>query len=198
MIGTMTTRPEPAATRAPGAGGVGDAGDTAITRPLRDEHAALQPYVEQLRTTADAVGQASPEALRALVDAAHDFLAHHLIPHAQAEDEALYPVVGRLLGAPQATAVMSREHAVLARLTRELAALRAALAGPALRDDQAAALRRVLYGLYALVQTHFGNEEEVYLPLLEAGLTPAEAAATFAAMEAAARRAAAVVVGDRR
>ena len=47
----------------------------------------------------------------------------------------------------------------------------------------------MLYGLYALVQTHFGNEEEVYLPLLEAGLTPAEAAAMFAAMEAAARRA---------
>ena len=70
---------------------------------------------------------------------------------------------------------MSREHAVVARLTRELATLRPALTGPALRDDQAAALRRVLYGLYALVQTHFGNEEEVYLPLLEAGLTPAEA-----------------------
>jgi hemerythrin-like domain-containing protein len=178
-----TARPAPAATLTPGAAG------TAITQPLRDAHAALQPYLEQLRTTADAVGQAAPVVLRELVDAAHDFLAHHLVPHAQAEDAALYPVIGRLLGAPEATAVMSREHAVVARLTRELATLRPALTGSALRDDQAAALRRVLYGLYALVQTHFGNEEEVYLPLLEAGLTPAEAAATFAAMEAAAQRA---------
>jgi hemerythrin-like domain-containing protein len=160
-----------------------------LTQPLREEHAALQPFIEQLRTTADAVGEAPPEALRALVDAAHEFLANHLIPHAQAEDEALYPVVGRLLGAPEATAVMSREHAVVVRLTRELATLRATLTGPTLAPDTAAALRRVLYGLYALVQTHFGNEEEVYLPLLEAGLTPAEATAMFVAMEAAARRA---------
>jgi hemerythrin-like domain-containing protein len=188
-----TQQPEPAAALAPEARGTRD---TAITQSLRDEHAALQPYLEQLRTTADAVGEAPPEALRALVDAAHDFLSHHLIPHAQAEDAALYPVVARLLGAPQATAVMSREHAVVARLTRELATLRAGLAGPALRSGQAAALRRVLYGLYALVQTHFGNEEEVYLPLLEAGLTPTEAAAMFAAMEVAARRARAGAAGQ--
>ena len=191
MIRTTTTRPEPATALAPEAGGTRD---TAITQPLRDEHAALQPFIEQLRTTADAVGEAPPEALKALVDAAHDFLALHLLPHAQAEDKALYPVVGRLLGAPEATAVMSREHAVVARLTRELATLRSALTGPALRDDQAAALRRVLYGLYALVQTHFGNEEEVYLPLLEAGLTTAEAATLSDAMEAAAGRARATAV----
>jgi hemerythrin-like domain-containing protein len=188
------TRLEPAATLAPEAGDTGDPAGLALTRHLRDEHAALQPYIEQLRATADAVGQEPTEALGALVDAAHDFLALHLLPHAQAEDKALYPVVGRLLGAPEATAVMSREHAVVARLTRELATLRSALTGPALRDDQAAALRRVLYGLYALVQTHFGNEEEVYLPLLEAGLTTAEAATLSDAMEAAAGRARATAV----
>src|SRR5262245_2730623 len=132
-----TTRPEHAAHPAPEAAAARAPGGTAITQPLRDEHAALQPYLEQLRTTADAVGEVPPAALAALVDAAYDFLAHHLIPHAQAEDAALYPVVARLLGAPAATAVMSREHAVVARLTRELATLRAALAAHTLTTAQA-------------------------------------------------------------
>jgi iron-sulfur cluster repair protein YtfE (RIC family) len=178
----------PMTTRRTAAAWAGEAGPP-LTQPLRDEHAALQPFVEQLRTTADAVGDAPPETLAALLDAAYDFLTHDLLPHAQAEDAALYPVVARLLGSPEATAVMSREHAVVARLTRELATLRTGLTGSPLSSCRASALRRVLYGLYALLQTHFGNEEEVYLPLLEAELTPAEAAALFAAMEPAARRA---------
>ena len=59
----------------------------------------------------------------------------------------------------------------------------------ALALAQANALRRVLYGLYALVKVHFAKEEEVYLPLLDARLTPGEAHAMFEAMEAAAKEA---------
>jgi hypothetical protein len=47
-------------------------------------------------------------------------------------------------------------------------------------------LRRVLYGLYALVAVHFAKEEEVYLPLLDARLTTEEVAALFRDMETAA------------
>ena len=52
-----------------------------------------------------------------------------------------------------------------------------------------AALRRVLYGLYALVKVHFAKEEEVYLPLLDARLAEGEAHAMFEAMEAVAKEA---------
>ena len=51
----------------------------------------------------------------------------------------------------------------------------------------AKALRRVLYGLYALVKVHFAKEEEVYLSILDARLTPEEAHRMFEAMEEAAR-----------
>jgi hypothetical protein len=43
-------------------------------------------------------------------------------------------------------------------------------------------LQRTLYGLYAIIRLHFAKEEEVYLPLLDAGLTPAEADDMFRAM----------------
>jgi iron-sulfur cluster repair protein YtfE (RIC family) len=54
---------------------------------------------------------------------------------------------------------------------------------------QSKALRRVLYGLYALVKVHFAKEEELYLPLLDARLSPAEAEHMFADMEKAAKEA---------
>ena len=46
-------------------------------------------------------------------------------------------------------------------------------------------LRRVLYGLYAVVKLHFAKEEEVYLPLLDRELTADEAQALFERMESA-------------
>ncbi len=162
---------------------------TRRTQPLREEHKELLPHIELLRTVADSVGESSLESLCHNVDEVYAFLIHHLIPHAQAEDQALYPVVGKVLGAPEATATMSRDHVEVGRLTEELRSLRSHLSEPALSQSQAQALRRVLYGLYALVKVHFAKEEEVYLPILDARLTSEEAQRMFEAMEHAANEA---------
>jgi iron-sulfur cluster repair protein YtfE (RIC family) len=47
----------------------------------------------------------------------------------------------------------------------------------------------VLYGLSAVIRVHFAKEEEIYLPILDAGLTPEEAHRMFEAMERAAQEA---------
>lgn len=157
-----------------------------LTQPLREEHQELLPQIEQLRAVADLVGNTSIETLQHAVDDVYAFLTMHLIPHAQAEDAALYPVVGKLMGAAQATATMSRDHVEVGRLTDELAALRLALTTVQINDHQAKSLRRVLYGLYTLVKVHFAKEEEIYLPLLDERLTSDEAHEMFAALEHAA------------
>jgi hemerythrin-like domain-containing protein len=156
-----------------------------VTQPLREEHKELIPHIETLRTVVDSVGQGSIESLRQGVEDVFEFLRHHLIPHAEAEDRALYPVVGQVMGAPDATATMSRDHVEVGRLTDELASLRSALSRATLGEAQAKALRRVLYGLYALVKLHFAKEEEVYLPLLDARLSAEAARDMFEAMEQA-------------
>jgi hypothetical protein len=84
---------------------------------------------------------------------------------------------------------MRRDHVEVVRLAEELGILRGQLAGATLSDAHAKALRRVLYGLYALVTVHFAKEEEIYLPLLDARLTADEAQHMFAAMETAAHAA---------
>jgi iron-sulfur cluster repair protein YtfE (RIC family) len=159
---------------------------TSLTESLREEHRELLPHIEGLRETGDSVGEASPESLRRGVDEAHEFLAHHLIPHAQAEERALYPAVAKAMGAAEATATMSRDHVEVSRLTEELGALRSGLSGDTLPTAQARELRRVLYGLYALVKAHFAKEEEIYLPILEARLTVEEARRVAKAMGEAA------------
>ena len=162
---------------------------TIITQPLRDEHQELLPNIGKLRQVADAVGNVTVEVLQQGVDEVIEFLTHHLIPHAQAEDRALYPVVAELMGALQATRTMSRDHVEVDRLTTELVNLRANLSDTTYDQMQATALRRVLYGLYALVKVHFAKEEEIYLPLLDARLSAKEAQKMFKTMEAAAHEA---------
>jgi len=160
-----------------------------ITQPLRDEHKELLPHIEGLRAAADSVGDAPIETVRGKVAGSHEFLVHHLLPHAQAEERALYPVVARLMGAPEATATMSRDHVEVGRLTEELGALRSSMSGAGIDQRQAKALRAVLYGLSALVKVHFAKEEEIYLPILDQRLTEPEARQMFEAMEAAAAEA---------
>ena len=168
-------------------------GGRAPMAPLRSEHRELMPYIEQLRVVADQIGDESPTVLRARVDEVYEFLALHLIPHARAEDDALYPVVARFLGAPAATATMSRDHVAVVQLVDQLSAAKQVLAREGLSDTLADDLRRILYGLHALVKTHLAKEEELFLPLLDERLTLDEATEVLADMERAARRAKALL-----
>jgi hemerythrin-like domain-containing protein len=162
---------------------------TSLTEALREEHRGLLSHIEALREAADSVGEVSLESLRRGVDEAHEFLVHHLIPHAQAEERALYPAVAKAMGAAEATATMSRDHVEVGLLTEQLGALRSGMLGNTLAAAQVRELRRVLYGLYALVKVHFAKEEEIYLPILEARLTSEEARRVAEAMEEAAAEA---------
>lgn len=155
-----------------------------LTQPLRDEHKELIPHIERILEVATSIPEASLEQLRTGVDDVYEFLADHLLPHAQAEDAALYPTVQKVLGSPDATRTMSRDHVEVGRYIDELAVLRLELS-----PENFKALQRVLYGLYALVKVHFAKEEEVYLPILEERLSPEGAKEMFEAMENAASRA---------
>ena len=160
-----------------------------ITQPLRDEHAELLPRVGSLRTAGDAVGASSQTELATKVREAEEFLTGHLIPHAKAEDDVVYPIIDRLLGAPGATRTMTLDHLEVGRLTKLLGEIRARMSTAILTRTQESELRMVLFGLYVLVVLHFHKEEEVYLPLLDRQLTPEEARGMFEAMEAAAKKA---------
>jgi iron-sulfur cluster repair protein YtfE (RIC family) len=160
-----------------------------LTQPLRDEHKELYPQVESLRLAGDAVYESLTTSAHAKIEDSYNFLTRQLLPHAQAEEKALYPMVQKAMGAAQATATMIRDHVEIDQLTQELGTLRVHKTQLSITFDQARALRRVLYGLYTLVKVHFAKEEEIYLPLLDSKLTAEEAYTMFENMEAAAREA---------
>ncbi len=132
-----------------------------LPQVVREEHKELRAHIELLRKVADSIGSASTESIREGVGQAHSFLIHELIPHAQAEEQVLYPTVGRLLCALEATETMSRDHLEVIRLTEELESLRLHL------------FYTPANGLYAIIKLHLAKEEEIYLPILEARF-PAE------------------------
>jgi iron-sulfur cluster repair protein YtfE (RIC family) len=162
---------------------------TTLTQPLHDEHQELFPHVDRILQIAEIVGDTTVNEIRNGVEEIYDFLAYHLIPHAQAEDEALYPIVQKVLGSPDATKTMSRDHVEIGRYIDELAILKSGLTSEFLTVAQTRSLRRVLYGVYALVKVHFAKEEEVYLPILDQRLSPESAHEMFEKMEAAANKA---------
>jgi soluble P-type ATPase len=84
------------------------------------------------------------------------------------------PLVAELLGGDDPTAPMHRAHAEIVRLTRLLGGLLDDLGPAGPEPEDLADLRRVLYGLHAILRLHFAQEEEAYLSLLdEPGRAPA-------------------------
>ena len=165
-------------------------------QPLRDAHTRLQSAVERLLGVADAVGAVSTVELRQRVREAQVQLNATVVPHTDAEVRVLYPVVDELVGSDGATLTMRLEHEEVQRLTDELGRLADRLEGAAVVSiDLATSLRRVLYGLHALLCIHLAEDEHYVFPVLEMGLSAPESDALLTAVHASTALATAVGQG---
>jgi iron-sulfur cluster repair protein YtfE (RIC family) len=156
---------------------------TKPTEPLRAEHRDLFPHVAELRTVAHAISHWDADTSERITSTV-TFLRDHLVAHARAEEAVLYPTLERLQGAPGATATMVADHVeIVARIDTLVT-----LVGPFTRrspsEREANNLRAQLYGLEAILQLHFGKEEDVLLPVLDAHLSDADIVALFEQMGA--------------
>jgi len=88
-------------------------------------------------------------------------------PHEDAEEAILYPALDRLLGGNQATGTMSRAHAEISHQIRRFGQILDDVGSEGPDDEDIAELRRVLYGLHAILRLHTAQEEESYLSLSE-------------------------------
>ena len=114
------------------------------------------------RTTADRLETYQPtQALEALEELRW-FLQERLARHEREETEAVYPVVAQLMGGEDPMGTMERAHMEIEHLTRVYAHLLETLPaeGPTMED--LVDLRRVMYGLHAILRLHFAQEEEAY------------------------------------
>jgi len=156
---------------------------TTLSQVFQEEHRKQVVCIEHVQTIADSIGSASVGTLREEIGHVYFFLTQQLLPYAQAEEQVLYPAIGKLLGALEATATMSRDHLEVLQLTEELETQWLHLFYASLSTSNEQALRRVLYGLYAIIKLHLAKEEELYLPLLETRLSALEGTRLVEAME---------------
>jgi len=149
-----------------------------VTDTIRAEFRSLLPQVEAIRNAAEELDEASLTEMRHVVDQTIDFVNGTLVPRATLEATAVYPAIDRLYGGVPASAVMAHEHREIITLVWHLGSIQKLLDGPITSPGQLKLIRRdltrILYSLYALTRSHIVKEDEVYLPLLEHSLSPAE------------------------
>jgi soluble P-type ATPase len=141
--------------------------DAALARRFAAEHAALAADVEQLRTAADAIGVLPDDQAVDKARKAYQLLVAEVGPHEAAEEEELYPVIARVIGGSDPTGPMSRAHIEIAHRIRRIGTLLASASSQQSEPDDMADLRRLLYGLHAILRLHNAQEEESYLSLAE-------------------------------
>jgi heavy metal translocating P-type ATPase len=141
--------------------------DAALTRRFSAEHASLRPDVARIRSVADALDPARPSESLAMTREIQRFLVEVLDPHEQAEDATLYPVVARVLGGTDPTGTMSRAHVEISHHIRRLGRILDDVAPEGPDEEDIIELRHVLYGLHAILQLHFAQEDEGYLSLAD-------------------------------
>lgn len=144
--------------------------DVAVARRLYTEHRGVRDLVEQVRTVADDLLDPpyQLEPVRALLAR----LQAELLPHERAEEAQLLPIMARALGGTGAAGALSRTHAEIEHQVSRLRRSLEDLAGGAQPED-VVDVRRVLYGLYAVLRLHNAQEEEDAFSLIPAE-TPGE------------------------
>lgn len=133
-----------------------------LLRRFAREHELLLPARAAVRQAADALAAGLDPEAEAAVRRAYRELVERLLPHEMAEEHELYPALTDVLGGPEGTVTMSRGHAEIDRLIRRLGRH---LAETPLKPDQIDDLRATLYGLDAVLNLHFAQEEEAYFTL---------------------------------
>jgi soluble P-type ATPase len=147
--------------------------DSALTRRFQDEHLAIRADIDRLREVADALGTLEPAVAMERVRNVHRMLIDEVQPHEEAEEQVLYPALGRFLGGSDPMGTMSRAHIEIAHQIRRLGQVIDDIGPDGIDDIDLTELRSMLYGLYAILKLHTAQEEESYLSLAdEAGPMP--------------------------
>jgi soluble P-type ATPase len=140
--------------------------EVATTRALYEQHRAVRPIVEQARTVADALS--TTDCSRPAIEPVRDLLdqlENQLLPHEHAEEAQLLPIVAKTVGGADPTGALSRTHGEIehyvSRLRRILTDLESTV-----EPEDIVEIRRMLYGLHAILRLHNAQEEEGVFSLL--------------------------------
>jgi heavy metal translocating P-type ATPase len=143
-----------------GRGSKGPATD--VAERFRAEHKEFMPELQRLRQTADRLETLDGESLVRELGSARSFIVDRLPQHEEEEEAAVYPVVAKLIGGDDPMSSMARAHIEIDHLARVFRSLLDDLPADGPGPEDLMDLRRVMYGLHAVLRLHFAQEEEAY------------------------------------
>jgi hypothetical protein len=147
-----------------------------------EHHERLMRSIDTMPMLGDLVGKAPLADLGPRVDEIGTFLNDLLLPHMEAAERTLYPELERMLQNRHSMTPMRHEHDEIRRLVAELVRVQGQIAAGSLRTGDTVALRRIIFRLYAALKVHLA-EEQLYLAIIEHGVSPESAERLAAAME---------------
>jgi hypothetical protein len=152
-----------------------------LPEAAHEHHERLLEHVNAIPAMADALLTSKPDEALVSIREMRGFLSGTLLPHMEAAERSLYPELERLFQNRHSMAPMRREHARIRELVAEFEGLVEHDAG-SVTLGRTLALRRVLFGLYALLKVHLA-EEEAYLRIVKRGVPEDISDAVAAALE---------------
>jgi heavy metal translocating P-type ATPase len=129
---------------------------------FRHEHREFMPWLARIRAAADRLDALTPSEAGSELEQIRWFLMVRLVRHEEEEEAAVYPVVSKLMGGEDPMGTMARAHLEIEHLARVYVHLLDDLPPDGPDADDLVDLRRVLYGLHAILRLHFAQEEEAY------------------------------------
>jgi hypothetical protein len=134
----------------------------ATATALREDHQRLESALDRLRTIADALDDAAPEAAVTLITEASRIVAEQVVVHEREDESAVYPRLSKFLPDGHGLGAMSRAHREIIHLARLLDRVVDGLTPDnadryLIRDAQ-----RVIESIEALVRIHNAQEEDIY------------------------------------
>ena len=135
---------------------------TGLAQSLARSHRALRPKVGELVALAVHLDALQPGEARHRLEQMHRMLESELLPHEDEEQRTAYPLIEKLLAGENPTGPLVQTHYEIRRLSRLYGRLVKQLppSGPATEDLPD--IRRLLYGLHAILSLHFAQEDELY------------------------------------
>lgn len=132
------------------------------TRQLKQEHSALQPILDRIRSCAEGLPNLPADAARRELAELDEALQSRVLQHEREDEAHLYPKLESMLGGDDPLAAMSRAHREIRRLARLFHDMTDDLPQVPLTSSTVGDIQGVLYGLDAILRLHFAQEDEIY------------------------------------
>jgi heavy metal translocating P-type ATPase len=133
-----------------------------IAQGLAISHRVLRPKFGELAVLAIHLDELPADEARTRLEQMQRMLENELLPHEEEEQRTAYPLIENLLPGEDPTGPLIQTHYEIRRLSRLYGRLVSQLSpsGPAKEDLRD--IRRVLFGLHAILTLHFAQEDDLY------------------------------------